>query len=50
MFTGIIEELGTVREVVEGKLVIDAKLVRGTILGDSIDVNGVDLTVGFQDE
>lgn len=50
MFTGIIEELGTVREVEEGKLVIDAKLVRGTNLGDSIAVNGVDLTVGFQDD
>ncbi len=50
MFTGIIEELGTVREAEEGKLVIDAKLVRGTNLGDSIAVNGVDLTVGFQDE
>ena len=50
MFTGIIEELGTVREAEEGKLVIDAKLVRGTNLGDSIAVNGVDLTVGFQDD
>ncbi len=50
MFTGIIEELGTVREVEEGKLVIDAKLVRGTNLGDSIAVNGVDLTVGVQDD
>ncbi len=50
MFTGIIEELGTVREAEEGKLVIDAKLVRGTSLGDSIAVNGVDLTVAFQDE
>ncbi len=50
MFTGIIEELGTVREAEDGKLVIDAKLVRGTNLGDSIAVNGVDLTVGFQDE
>ncbi|MCH8162228.1 MAG: riboflavin synthase [Chloroflexi bacterium] len=50
MFTGIIEELGTIREVEEGKLVIDAKLVRGTNLGDSIAVNGVDLTVAYQDE
>ena len=25
MFTGIIEELGTIRDVGEGKLVIDAK-------------------------
>ena len=50
MFTGIIEELGTIRETEEGRLVINAKLVRGTNLGDSIAVNGVDLTVGFQDE
>jgi len=50
MFTGIIEELGTIREVEEGKLVISAKLVRGTNLGDSIAVNGVDLTVAFQEE
>lgn len=50
MFTGIIEELGTVREAAEGKLVIDAKLVRGTNLGDSIAVNGVDLTVAYQDD
>ena len=50
MFTGIIEELGTIRQVEEGKLVIDAKLVRGTNLGDSIAVNGVDLTVAYQDE
>jgi riboflavin synthase len=50
MFTGIIEELGTVREAEEGRLIINAKLVRGTNLGDSIAVNGVDLTVGFQDE
>ena len=45
MFTGIIEEVGTVREAREGKLVIAARAVlEGTRLGDSIAVNGVDLT------
>jgi riboflavin synthase len=45
MFTGIIEELGTVREVSEGALVIGAqKVLEGTKLGDSIAVNGCDLT------
>ena len=51
MFTGIIEELGTVREVREGRLVINAKKVtRGTNLGDSIAVNGVDLTCAYLEE
>src|SRR3989337_418559 len=45
MFTGIIEELGTAREAREGKLIVNAKKVLwGTNLGDSIAVNGVDLT------
>jgi len=51
MFTGIIEELGTVREVTEGRLVISAKRVLwGTNLGDSIAVNGADLTCAYLDE
>lgn len=51
MFTGIIEEIGTVREAGPGKLVIAAtKVVRGTNLGDSIAVNGVDLTCAYQEE
>lgn len=51
MFTGIIEELGTVREATEGKLIIDArKVLRGASLGDSIAVNGVDLTCADLDE
>ena len=46
MFTGIIEELGRVREADEGRLVIEAKVaLEGTRLGDSIAVNGCDLTV-----
>lgn len=51
MFTGIIEEVGTVRSVAEGELAISAKTVLwGTNLGDSISVNGVDLTAKFFDE
>ena len=50
MFTGIVEEIGTVRRVVsgqmDGSLEIQAKLVlEGTKIGDSIAVNGVCLTV-----
>jgi riboflavin synthase len=51
MFTGIIEELGTVREVREGRLIVNAKKVLwGTNLGDSIAVNGVDLTCTYLEE
>jgi riboflavin synthase len=51
MFTGIIEELGTVREAGAGRLVIGAKRVLwGTNLGDSMAINGVDLTVALMDE
>jgi len=51
MFTGIIEELGTVREAAEGRLIIDAKKVLwGTNLGDSIAVNGCDLTCTYLEE
>ncbi len=51
MFTGIIEEVGTVRSAHEGEIVIAAKKVLwGTNLGDSIAVNGVDLTAKFFDE
>ena len=51
MFTGIIEELGIVREVKQGKRIIDAKtVIRGTNLGDSIAVNGVDLTCAYLEE
>ena len=50
MFTGIVEELGTVRRVIsgqtDGSLEIQARLVlEGTKAGDSIAVNGVCLTV-----
>jgi riboflavin synthase len=51
MFTGIIEEVGTVRSAEHGELVIKAKVVLwGTNLGDSISVNGVDLTAKYFDE
>jgi riboflavin synthase len=51
MFTGIVEELGTVREHAGGELAIKAKLILwGTNLGDSISVNGVDLTAKHFDE
>ena len=51
MFTGIIEETGTVRVAEEGRLVIGAKrALWGTNLGDSIAINGVDLTVAHMDE
>ena len=51
MFTGIIEELGTVREASEGRMIINAKKVLwGTNLGDSIAVNGCDLTCSYLEE
>src|SRR3972149_5644790 len=51
MFTGIIEELGTVREAGEGRMIVDCKLVLlGTKLGDSIAVNGCDLTCAELEE
>lgn len=51
MFTGIVEEVGTVRSKAPGRLVIDAKKVTwGTNLGDSIAVNGCDLTAVYFDE
>ncbi len=51
MFTGIIEEVGVVRESGDGRLVVEAKrTLWGTNLGDSIAINGVDLTVAHMDE
>jgi len=51
MFTGIIEEVGTVNEAERGRLVIGCrKVLRGTNLGDSIAINGVDLTVALMEE
>lgn len=46
MFTGIIEEIGTVKRLEPDKIHIRAKTVlEGTKIGDSIAVNGVCLTV-----
>jgi riboflavin synthase len=50
MFTGIVEEIGTIRRVVSGHTsgeiaVRAAKVLEGTKIGDSIAVNGVCLTV-----
>jgi riboflavin synthase len=51
MFTGIIEEVGTVKETERGRLVIGCqRILRGTNLGDSIAINGVDLTVAQMEE
>jgi riboflavin synthase len=51
LFTGIVEEVGTVREVTPGRMIFNAKKVTwGTNLGDSIAVNGCDLTAVYFDE
>ena len=51
MFTGIIEEVGTVLEADRGRLRIACrKVLEGTRLGDSMAINGVDLTVMHLDE
>ena len=51
MFTGIVEEVGTVRAVTPGRMIFNAKKVTwGTNLGDSIAVNGCDLTAVYFDE
>jgi riboflavin synthase len=50
VFTGIIEEVGTVVEAGEGTLRIRAPFVLAdSKLGDSIAINGVDLTVAEMD-
>jgi riboflavin synthase len=50
MFTGIIEEVGSVQRAEGGVLVIACRTVlEETRLGDSIAVNGVDLTVRAMD-
>lgn len=50
MFTGIVEEVGTVVEAGEGTLRIRAPFIlTDSKLGDSIAINGVDLTVAEMD-
>ena len=51
MFTGIVEEVGSVKTTEEGMLVIGASEVLGDVkVGDSIAVNGACLTVTTYDE
>lgn len=50
MFTGIVEEIGTIAQITRGAnsaifLIRAAKVLEGTAVGDSIAVNGVCLTV-----
>ncbi len=46
MFTGIVEEIGIVKEASRDRLAFEAhKVLEGTKVGDSIDVNGVCLTI-----
>ena len=54
MFTGIIEDVGTVRDIDDRgesmRLRIDSPIIDGADLGDSVSVNGVCLTVAGQDD
>ena len=51
MFTGIVEEVGSVRAAGDGKLVVEASEVLSDVkVGDSISVNGACLTVTTHDE
>jgi riboflavin synthase len=46
MFTGIVEELGTVRTLDRGRLIVECRtVVRDSAVSDSIAVNGTCLTV-----
>jgi len=50
LFTGIVEEVGTVKSIGSGKLTVSASAVlEGTRLGDSMAVNGACLTVSVKD-
>ena len=51
MFTGIVEELGTVLSLESGRMTVGAsRVLDGVALGDSIAVNGCGLTVVAHDE
>ena len=51
MFTGIVEEVGSVKSVGEGRLVIGAREVLSDVkVGESISVNGACLTVTTHDD
>jgi len=45
MFTGIVEEVGTVKQVSPNLAIEACKVLEGTKVGDSIAINGVCLTV-----
>ena len=50
MFTGLIEEMGTVKSISKGRHsarvnIAASKVLEGTKIGDSIAVNGICLTV-----
>ena len=46
MFTGIVEELGVIKNTTKNSLLIEgSKVLEGTLIGDSICTNGVCLTV-----
>lgn len=49
MFTGIVEEVGRVRSSERGMLIIEYTTLDDVALGDSIAVNGCDLTVAVLD-
>ena len=51
MFTGIVEEVGKIKNINNSGLSVYAsKVLEGTILGDSIAVNGTCLTVVRMDD
>ncbi|MCP4892759.1 MAG: riboflavin synthase, partial [Actinomycetales bacterium] len=54
MFTGIIEDVGTVRDIDDRgesmRLCIDSPIIDGADHGDSVSVNGVCLTVAGHDD
>ena len=51
MFTGIVEELGAVRSLEEGRLVVGCRVVvTDSTLGASVAVNGTCLTVVERDD
>ena len=51
MFTGIVEEVGKIKYINNSGLSVYAsKVLEGTILGDSIAVNGTCLTVVSMDD
>lgn len=50
MFTGIVRDVGNIVRTQRGELMVASALAASAQLGDSIAVNGVDLTVTTRDE